>query len=152
MMTKTTRSKGEARGSSDGSWRRGAALVAPSLVLSSFSSNISQRWRQREIDRRNTTGKGCLAVAIRPGRKRDEKEKGRRPFLTARGSLTSDGRCFQIENGEGMRIASTMIFRDVVDGVSRLEKKTWGVLPLCSLKKATQLRCVLGSNQTQKKE
>ena len=65
-MAKTTRSKGEAGGSKDGSWRRGAALVAPSSILSSFSGNISQRWRQRETDRRNTTGKGCLVVVVRP--------------------------------------------------------------------------------------
>ncbi|CAI9293257.1 unnamed protein product [Lactuca saligna] len=65
MMAKTTRSKGEAGGSKDGSWRRGAALVAPSSILSSFSGNISQRWRQGETDWINTTGKGCLAVVVR---------------------------------------------------------------------------------------
>ena len=64
-MATTTRPKGEARGRRDGSWRRGAALVAPSSFLSSFSGNISQRWRQRETDWRNTIGKGCLAVVVR---------------------------------------------------------------------------------------
>ncbi|CAI9266710.1 unnamed protein product [Lactuca saligna] len=62
-------------GSRDGSWRQGAALVAPSLILSSFSDNISQRWRQRETYRRNTTGKGCLAVAVRPEGRETKKRR-----------------------------------------------------------------------------
>ena len=80
-MAKTTRSKGEAGGSRDGSWRRGAALVAPSSILSSFSGNISQRWRQRETDRRNTTGKGCLVVAVRPEGRETRKRRVAALFL-----------------------------------------------------------------------
>ncbi|CAI9277777.1 unnamed protein product [Lactuca saligna] len=72
---KNNKVEGEAGGSRDGSWLQGAALVAPSSILSSFSGNISQRWRQRETDRRNTTGIGCLVVVVRlEGR---ETRKGR---------------------------------------------------------------------------
>ena len=80
-MAKIERLKGEAGGSRDGSWRRGAALVAPSSILSSFSGNISQRWRQRETDRRNTTGKGCLVVVVRPEGRETRKRRVAALFL-----------------------------------------------------------------------
>ncbi|CAI9293405.1 unnamed protein product [Lactuca saligna] len=81
MMAKTTRLKGEAGESRDGSWRRGAALVAPSSILSSFSSNISQRWRQRGTNRRNITGKGCLVVVVRPEGRETRKRRVAALFL-----------------------------------------------------------------------
>ncbi|CAI9264680.1 unnamed protein product [Lactuca saligna] len=81
MMAKTTRSKGEAGGSRNGSWLQGAALVVPLSIISSFSSKISQRWRQRKIDRRNTTGKGCLAIFVRPEGRETRKKRVAAIFL-----------------------------------------------------------------------
>ena len=78
-MTKTTRSKGEAGGSRDDSWRRGAALVVLSSILSSFFWQHISKMEAKRDRSENTTGEECLAVAVRPEGKRRERE-GSPPF------------------------------------------------------------------------
>ncbi|CAI9282779.1 unnamed protein product [Lactuca saligna] len=50
-------------------------------VFLHITGNISQRWRQRETDRRNTTGKGYLAIAVRPEGRKTRKRRVAALFL-----------------------------------------------------------------------